>query len=352
MRKILKITFINVIILIIFLVIFEFLLRYYSHINNINFTNDNKSSNLYRVYEEGKIFETFENFYTYKKKIKKRYAYYYKNNQELIKIWDYKFSTNNLGLVQKFDLDLNKKSILFLGDSFTEGQGAEPWIDNFGESIYGYQIVNGGFGGAGPKQFIYLNDYLSNKLNIKKRVILFISSDIRRGIVQLENTACIIDHKRCSKKNNAYGIPNNKDFNIENFLSKFVFNQKLSKKKKIKFIIRDLYIYQFLRTTINSVRLKNDKTIKKNLQALSYLNNKYKDNIIFIKIKDANDIMFKKDSYESKLIENYFKINNIKKFNCDMNNDISLFHNHDFHPNKKGYSVLRSCVKKILDKEL
>ena len=24
----------------------------------------------------------------------------------------------------------------------------------------------------------------------------------------------------------------------------------------------------------------------------------------------------------------------------------------DFHPNKKGYFVLRSCVKKILDKEL
>ncbi len=352
MRKIIKITFINVIISIIFLVILEFLLRYYSNINNINFTNDNKSSNLYRVYEEGKIFETFENFYTYKKKIKKRYAYYYKNNQELIKIWDYKFSTNNFGLVQKFDLDLNKKSILFLGDSFTEGQGAEPWIDNFGKSIYGHQIVNGGFGGAGPKQFVYLNDYLSNKLNIKKRVVLFISSDIRRNIVRLDNTNCIVNHKRCSKKNNVYGIPNNKDFNIENFLSKFVFDQKLSKKKKIKFIIRDLYIYQFLRTTINSVRLRNDKTIMKNLQALSYLNNKYKDHIIFIKIKDANDIMFKKNSYESKLIENYFKINNIKKFNCDMNNDITLFHNHDFHPNKKGYSVLRSCVKKILDKEL
>ena len=113
-----------------------------------------------------------------------------------------------------------------------------------------------------------------------------------------------------------------------------------------------MYIYQFLRTTINNVRLKNNRTIMKNLQAFSYLNNKYKDHIIFIKIKDASDIMFKKDSYETKLREDYFKKNNIKKFNCDMNNDITLFHNHDFHPNKKGYSVLRSCVKKILDKEL
>ena len=352
MSKIIKITFINALILIIFLIFLEFLLRLYSNINNINFTNDNKSSNLYRVYEEGKIFELFENFYTYKKKLNKRYINYYKNNQELIKIWDYKFTTNNFGLVQKFDLDVNKKSIIFLGDSFTEGQGAEPWIDNFGKSVHGYQVVNGGFGGASPKQFVYLDDYLSKKLNINKRVVLFISNDIRRGISRLDNTNCIIDHKKCSKKNNVYGIPRDKNFNIENFLSKFVFDQKLSAKRKIKFILRDLYIYQFLRTSINNVRLKNDKTINKNLEAISYLNNKYKNHIIFIKIKDANDIMFKKNSFETKLIENYFKINKIKKFNCDMNNDISLFHNHDFHPNKKGYSVLRSCVKKILDKEL
>ena len=76
MRKIIKITFINVIILIIFLVILEFLLRHYSKINNISFTNDNKSSNLYRVYEEGKIFKKFENFYTYQKKIKKNQFFF------------------------------------------------------------------------------------------------------------------------------------------------------------------------------------------------------------------------------------------------------------------------------------
>ena len=113
MSKIIKITFINVLILIIFLAILELLLRLYSNINNINFTNDNKSSNLIRVYEEGKIFQIFENFYIYKKKLKKRYVNYYKNNQELIKIWDYKFPTNNFGLVQKFDLDVKKNQFFF-----------------------------------------------------------------------------------------------------------------------------------------------------------------------------------------------------------------------------------------------
>ena len=102
-----------------------------------------------------------------------------------------------------------------------------------------------------------------------------------------------------------------------------------------------MYIYQFLRTIINNVRLKNDKTINKNLEALFYLNNKYKNHIIFIKIKDANDIMFKTNSFESELIENYFKINKIKKFNCDMNNDITLLY--DFHPNKRLFCIKILC---------
>ena len=186
------------------------------------------------LYSKDKVFDEYKDFFKYQPNLFSRHLLYYYEENEFLKIWDYEFNTNNFGLVQKTDIFPNRDSILFLGDSFTEGQGAEPWIDDLGKNIYGHQIVNGGFGGAGPKQFIYLNDYLSKKLNIKKRVILFISSDIRRGIVQLDNTACIIDHKRCSKKNNAYGIPNNKDFNIEDFLSKFVFDQKLSTKKKNK----------------------------------------------------------------------------------------------------------------------
>ena len=66
---------------------------------------------------------------------------YYKEN-EFLKIWDYEFSTNNFGLVQKSDIYSDKDSILFLGDSFTEGQGATPWIDNFEGIISSYQVIN------------------------------------------------------------------------------------------------------------------------------------------------------------------------------------------------------------------
>ena len=106
------------------------------------------------------------------------------------KIWDYKFSTNNYGLVQEFDLTKKKKSLLFLGDSCTEGQGAEPWINYLGENYKGLQIINGGIQGTGFRQFENLDKYLSNIFTIQKAVVIFISSDVRRGIVKANNSNC------------------------------------------------------------------------------------------------------------------------------------------------------------------
>src|SRR5690349_6834340 len=40
----------------------------------------------------------------------------------------YKFKTNNFGLVQESGLARGARSVLLLGDSFTEGLGAEPWF--------------------------------------------------------------------------------------------------------------------------------------------------------------------------------------------------------------------------------
>lgn len=350
MKKVSRIIFINIIILFLLLIILELSLIIYSKINNINFINDNRTSNLFRVYEEGEIFKNYKNFYTYKENLKnKRYLNFYKLEKEIIKVWDYKFSTNNFGLVQKFDLDTQIKSILFLGDSFTEGQGAKPWLENLGRSFRGYQVVNGGFGGTGPIQFKNLNNYLSNKINIEYRIVILIPSDIRRGIVKLNNTNCIKNYFECNKNNNVFSIPKNNNFNIEEHLSKFVFNKKIDTKKNIKFFIRDLYLYQYLRKYINLFRLKNDKNIKYNLNSLLELEKKYKDKIVFIQIKDASEIMFKKASYETELINKFFSKNDIRKHNCDMNNDLSLFHKYDFHPNKNGYTVLRNCVTEILN---
>ena len=36
----------------------------------------------------------------------------------------------------------------------------------------------------------------------------------------------------------------------------------------MKYFIRELYLYNYMRTIINTIRLKNNKTIQKNLNAI------------------------------------------------------------------------------------
>ncbi len=90
----------------------EILLRVYSNLYNIKFISDNRYSQIFKVYSQGKIFKSYENFFLYEKNLdQKRYLNFYfdKKDSELKKIWDYKFSTNNYGLVQEFDLTKKKK---------------------------------------------------------------------------------------------------------------------------------------------------------------------------------------------------------------------------------------------------
>lgn len=331
----------------------ELLLRIYSNFSNVKFINDNRYSQIFKVYNQGKIFKSYKNFFLYEKNLdQKRYLNFYfdKKNSVLKKIWDYKFSTNNYGLVQKFDLNKEKKSLLFLGDSFTEGQGAEPWINDLGESYKGLQIINGGIQGTGFKQFENLENYFSNIFKIQKTVVIFISSDLRRGIVQANNNKCLKNFSKCSNRNYLLGIPDDINFDIESFVLKNIkIKSETNLIKKMKYLIRDMYLYNYMRTIINTFRLKNDKTIKVNLNAILSLKSKYEKDIIFIRINDPNEIMFKKISYETRLINNFFKKNNIKYHFCDMNNDLELFHKFDYHPNQLGYRNLRECVLTILN---
>ena len=349
MRKYLVYLFISIIILI----SLELLLKIYSRFANVNFINDNRYTQLFKVYSQGKIFKSYNNFYLYEKNLdQKKYLnfYYDKKNSKLKKIWDYKFSTNNYGLVQDFDLIEKKKSILFLGDSFTEGQGAKPWINYFGNEFKGLQIINGGIQGTGFKQFENLEKYLSNLFNIQKTVVIFISPDVRRGIVRAKNSKCLKNFSNCDDKDYTLGIPDDENFDIESFvLENAKFDPEFIFEKKIIHFIRDLYLYNYTRTIINTFRLRNDKTIKNNLNSILSLKKKYKENILFIKIKDPNEIMSKKATYETRLIDKFFKNNDIKYHFCEMNNDLKLFHKYDFHPNKLGYKNLKACVLNVLN---
>ena len=116
----------------------------------------------------------------------------------------------------------------------------------------------------------------------------------------------------------------------------------------MRFFLRDKYIYNILRSQVSSIRLKNNKTIEMNLQSIEDLFEQKKSKIIFINLKTAEEIILKKDSYETQLLKKFFIKKKIPNYSCDMNYDISNFHLIDFHPNKKGYNEIYLCVKKIL----
>jgi len=341
-------TYILIIPFLIFFVL-EFFLNIY--FNSTKIPNDNRFQFRYMMYSEGELFEKYENFFKYHPNLNKRYLQFYFHQGKFTKIWDYNFSTNNFGLVQSNDIYKNKKSILFLGDSFTEGQGAAPWIDKFGKNFLDYQIINGGIIGTGFQQFEKIHDHIKNIYNVEKVVIIYIGSDLRRGIVLADTTDCLRNNDYCKKDANVFSIPD-KETEIENFLikkHKLRQEKNISLKNNIKYLVRDTYTYNILRSYINTIRLKNDISIKKNFQAIENLLKKNKKKLTFINIKTAQEIMKNQESYETKLIRNYLAKKEIQNHQCDMNNDVNNFHRIDFHPNENGYDEIFNCVKKILN---
>jgi hypothetical protein len=117
--------------------------------------------------------------------------------------YDYRFRTNNYGLVQDTDIVPDRQSLLLLGDSFTEGQGAEPWFRLVSSEInqLGYQGINGGLMATGFSQWLKLDQYLlTEKMRVQKLLVLFISQDYHRPVVQMPpvDFQCLAAIKACA----------------------------------------------------------------------------------------------------------------------------------------------------------
>jgi hypothetical protein len=99
--------------------------------------------------------------------------------------YDYRFRTNNFGLVQDADIVPERESLLLLGDSFTEGHGAEPWFRLITGEVdkLGLQAINGGLMGTGFEQWLKLERHLSaHQVQIRKVVVLYIAGDFSRPV--------------------------------------------------------------------------------------------------------------------------------------------------------------------------
>ena len=111
------------------------------------------------LFEENKIFKNLDNFFLYYPNKKILSEGYYNINKKFLKEYSFTITTNNFGLVQDNNLNQTKESVLFLGDSFTEGHGSYAWVNKFKGSYKNFQIINGGILGTGPAQFYNLENY-------------------------------------------------------------------------------------------------------------------------------------------------------------------------------------------------
>lgn len=126
--------------------------------------------------------------------------------------YDIKYTTNANGLVQLNDFTDSKPAIVFLGDSFTEGQGARPWfyeLERDWPANAQHQIVNGGILGSGVEAWGRLYRKLSTEVKVAKVVIIFISDDWTRPVWQFpqQTLDCLNVGAKCKGSEDFYGLP-------------------------------------------------------------------------------------------------------------------------------------------------
>ena len=129
----------------------------------------------FMLFSEGNVFSNIDRIFKYYPKQKIISKTFYKINNTWKKEYEYEIITNNFGLVQKDDIKENTPSILFLGDSFIEGQGSYSWVNKFNGRFENYQIINGGIIGTGPQQFELLEKHISNNYRLNHVYYLGIS---------------------------------------------------------------------------------------------------------------------------------------------------------------------------------
>tara|TARA_Y100000816_G_C26068838_1_gene561956 strand:+ start:327 stop:1415 length:1089 start_codon:yes stop_codon:yes gene_type:complete len=313
------------------------------------------------LFEEGSVFNNVNSIFKYHPNKTIKSSVYFNLEGKWFKEYDYEIITNNFGLVQRNNLKKEIPSILFLGDSFVEGQGSESWINKFNGNFNNFQIINGGILGTGPQQFELLEKHISTKFNTKKVLFFYIGDDLRRNIFNIPNNTmlCLESFKNCKGDENFYGFPL-RDQNPENFLNQLnSYRDEILKKRNllgsIKKKFKDFfYELNTLKIITNYMRQKfyfsKNEYIKKNFSSILNLYKKFGDSIIFIQLRNKNEIIYGKE-YDTFYAEKYIKNLTNKHYICDFGNDINNFNKIDMHPNKKGYDHLFKCVNKILNKE-
>jgi len=302
------------------------------------------------------IFQNHGDIFTYVPYNVIRYLLGYISDDDFHVEYDYHLRTNNFGLVQDADVVPERESFLLLGDSFTEGQGAEPWFRLVSPEIekLGYQPVNGGLLGTGFEQWLKLDRYLvSRNVRIRKLVVLFISDDYRRPVWNFTpaQLRCLTDLLRCHTDDSPFfWLPPPAE------LSSFIAKIRTSRAPLTKFWLKahvqallpaSYHVYNYFKSSGRSSRAEHQSRF-----AIAELIRLYgPDNVAFIHLPQKDEINNREPNILGLEARRSIQEAGGKLFDgfklCRLT--MADYYSNDDHPNSGGYVKIAFCVTKVIN---
>jgi hypothetical protein len=306
----------------------------------------------------GTIFQNHEDIFTYVPNNEIRSLTVYFSDRDFVTEYDYRFRTNNFGLVQDSDVIPSRPSLLILGDSFAEGQGAEPWFRQLGPHIDGlqYQVLNGGLIGTGFEQWHKLEQYLSAEdVQIRKLVVLFISDDYGRGVWNFSTPAlrCLTTLASCRGDESIYfRLPPAAELRswvdkIRTIRAPERLTDRLRQGAR-RLLPASHHVYDYLHSKLERSRARELAEQRSRAAIVELIERYGTENVAFVHLPQKDEISGPNEpglkarrsiqDARGHLFDG-FKL-------CGLTS--ADYHVHDGHPNKQGYGKIARCVGRVI----
>lgn len=321
-------------------------------------------------YSEGVNFRnTSWGGFTYQPNSDVRVATYYLtdlNGPKFVKEYEYTLHSDAYGLVERQEPDTSKPVLLVLGDSYTEGQGAEPWFYSLHDdwpAASPYEVVNGGLIATGVQSWGLLYRQLASKMRIRKLLVLFISEDWTRPVWRFspQTINCLTHGSLCKGDENFYGLPADSGSaaaqiqriaRLRASLLKRVQHQQPLLERSALYHKLLAPAYRGLRGYLQSGRVGSHRLEQFELSkpmALTLMRQLGPDNLLFMHLPQKDEVA-SGPSWIGRRVDNFLGQHGFAPVDgfktCGL--VIGDFHEHDGHPNADGYAKIEKCVEKAM----